>query len=78
VISVVLPFYGFLFGALLVGVLVGGIATWMSQSRWRRTARTRASDAKRWQVEAERLTRERDAGVSGHVKEIAPPRRTAA
>ena len=78
VISVVLPFYGFLFAALLLGVLVGGFSTWLSQSRWRRTARLRASEAKRWQTEAERLTRERDAEVAGRAKELAPPRRNAA
>ena len=42
VLSIVLPFYGYLFGALLIGVLLGGTATWLSQSRWRRTARTRS------------------------------------
>jgi hypothetical protein len=73
VLSVVMPFYGFLFGALLVGVLLGGTAVWMTQSRWRRTARVRTSEAKRWQSEADRLMRERDAEVSNRAKAIAPP-----
>lgn len=79
VLSVVLPFYGFLFGALLVGVVLGGAATWLSQSRWRRTARIRTGEAKRWQSEADRLTRERDAEVSGRAKALsAPAKRDAA
>ena len=62
-LSVVLPFYAYLFGALLTGIVMGGVATWLSQGRWRRIARVRASDAKRWHQEADRLLRERDAGV---------------
>lgn len=73
VLSLVLPFYGFLFGALLIGVLLGGAATWLSQSRWRRTARVRGSEAKRWQTEADRLMRERDAEVSARAKALAAP-----
>lgn len=60
VISLVLPFYAYLFGALLVGVVIGGAATWVTQAGWRRNARQRAAEAHRWQAEADRLTRERD------------------
>jgi len=73
VLSIVLPFYGYLFGALVIGVLLGGTATWLSQSRWRRTARTRSGEAKRWQAEADRLMRERDAEVATRSKALAAP-----
>lgn len=79
VLSLQLPFYGFLFGALLIGVLLGGTATWLSQGRWRRTARVRSGEAKRWQAEADRLMRERDTEVSGRAKALsAPEKRNAA
>jgi uncharacterized integral membrane protein len=79
VLSVLLPFYAYLFGALLIGVLVGGLSTWMSQGHWRRSSRRNSGDAKRWRAEAERLTRERDAEVAGRAKELpAPGRRDAA
>jgi hypothetical protein len=79
VLSVLLPFYAYLFGALLIGVLVGGLSTWISQGHWRRSARRNSGDAKRWRAEAERLTRERDAEVAGRAKELpAPGRRDAA
>lgn len=68
-ISVELPFYAYLFGALLVGVAMGGIATWITQGRWRRIARVRASDAKRWHQEADRLARERDASLQAQGKD---------
>ena len=65
VLSLALPFYAYLFCALIVGVVLGGVATWFGQRRWRRTARSRAQEAMRWQAEADRLIRERDADLSG-------------
>lgn len=62
-LSIELPFYIYLLAALVVGVVLGGIATWMSQSRWRQTARSQGRRAARWQAEADRLTREREASA---------------
>jgi uncharacterized integral membrane protein len=64
VISIELPFYVYLLGALTLGVILGGVATWMTQGRWRKTARVRTQDAMRWQAEADRLARERDSHVT--------------
>jgi Zn-dependent protease len=72
VISLELPFYAYLFGALLAGVVIGGMATWMSQARWRRSARRRAVEAGRWQAEADRLGRERELEAS---RQLAPVNR---
>lgn len=58
------PFYIFLFAALVVGVMLGGWATWMSQGHWRKSARQRAQDAMRWRGEADRLARERDETIT--------------
>lgn len=63
VLSLSMPFYVYLLGALTLGVVLGGLATWMTQGRWRRTARLRTQDAMRWQAEADRLSRERDSNV---------------
>ncbi|MGO4683208.1 hypothetical protein [Hyphomicrobium sp. 2TAF46] len=60
-LSVVLPFYIYLMAALVLGVILGGVATWMGQSRWRQTARSQGRRAARWQAEADRLAREREA-----------------
>jgi hypothetical protein len=43
--SLLLPFYVYLFGAVLIGVVLGGMAMWMTQARWRRMARRRGADA---------------------------------
>ncbi|MGE3066487.1 MAG: lipopolysaccharide assembly protein LapA domain-containing protein [Hyphomicrobiaceae bacterium] len=64
VLSIELPFYAYLFAALIIGVVLGGLSTWMTQARWRRTARRRTQDAARWQAEADRLARERDSRIA--------------
>ena len=72
VISLVLPLYAYVLGALIVGVILGGTAAWMAQGRWRRVARRRAAEAVRWQAEADRLGRERDKPLP---PALAPGRR---
>jgi len=63
-LSLVLPFYAYLFAALAIGILAGGMAVWFNQGRWRNAARVRTQEARRWQAEADRLSRERDQNVS--------------
>jgi hypothetical protein len=70
-LAISLPFYAYLLGALTLGVILGGIATWMGQSRWRRTARTQGQRAQRYQAEADRLARERDNTVASSAKTLA-------
>jgi hypothetical protein len=75
VLSLVLPFYAYLFGLLLAGILIGGSAMWLTQARWRRTARRRAAEAQRWQAEADRLTRERQAQIATAGRQLVPANR---
>ena len=75
VLFLVLPFYAYLFGVLLLGIVIGGLATWVAQARWRRTARRRAAEARRWQAEADRLSRERQAQVATAGRQLAPANR---
>ena len=63
-LSVELPFYAYLLLALMAGVALGGIATWVSQGHWRRVARHRTSEARLLKSETERLVRERDEMVT--------------
>lgn len=63
VLSLVLPFYAYLFAALLVGVLVGAASTWLGQAHWRRNARLKGREASRWRAEAERLARVHEAAA---------------
>lgn len=68
------PLSGLLFAAFMVGLVLGGFVTWLTQGKWRRTARLRTREAFQWRNEADRLTRERDAGVAGR---LAAPGRSS-
>ena len=58
------PLFLFLLGAFAIGLVVGGLATWLGQGKWRRLVRSRTHEALRWKGEAERLQRERDAQLA--------------
>ncbi len=73
VVSLVLPFYAYFFLAVLIGIVVGGVAMWASQGRWRKSARLKAKEAARWHAEADRLTRERDAQTASGARQLAAP-----
>ncbi|MCC2112099.1 MAG: DUF1049 domain-containing protein [Hyphomicrobiales bacterium] len=49
-----LPLYLALFAALILGVVIGGAATWFGQGKWRRRARERHYEAAKWRFEADR------------------------
>lgn len=72
-LSVTAPLFVVLFIALALGVVLGGIATWLRQGRWRRRARIE-------HAEAARLSRENAAlRERGGVASITlPPARNAA
>jgi hypothetical protein len=74
VLSLALPFYVYLFGTLLLGVVLGGTAVWLTQGRWRRSARVHGKSAVRWRAEVDRLTRERDAQTAVRPKQLAASR----
>jgi len=61
---ITLPFFIFLLIMLAFGTFLGGTASWLSQGKWRKTARQRTQEAMRWKAEAERLTKERDENIS--------------
>ena len=60
VFAISAPFFVYLFAALFFGMILGGMASWLSQGKWRRTARQRTREAYKWKQEADRLTGERD------------------
>jgi uncharacterized integral membrane protein len=37
--AMTLPLFALIFALLILGVLIGGIAAWIGQTKWRRTAR---------------------------------------
>jgi uncharacterized integral membrane protein len=53
-VAVAVPLYMLIFAAIALGVLIGGVATWLGQGRWRRQARRLRHEARDMQRENER------------------------
>ena len=53
--SLTAPLFVLLFAALALGVLAGGVATWMRQHKWRRAARSERANAQQLRQEVDRL-----------------------
>ena len=51
-LSLSLPLFVFLFIALMVGVVLGSLATWLAQGKYRKQARDEAHEARKWREEA--------------------------
>ena len=66
------PLYLLLFAALLLGLLLGGLATWLGQGKWRKRARDESREAAQWQKEANRLNELMEASASPRLEQ-APP-----
>lgn len=71
--SLTLPLFALVIVLLVIGVLIGGIAAWLRQSKWRRTARRLEREISDLHVEIEAL--KRSAGVSSVNAPAAPPER---
>jgi len=54
VLSVTLPFFVFLFAALIAGMIIGSLATWFKQGKHRKEARVKSREAVKWHTEADR------------------------
>lgn len=54
VLSATAPFFVFLFAALMLGMIIGSLATWFKQGKHRQRARASATEAVKWQSEADR------------------------
>jgi len=54
VLSVTLPFFVFLFAALIIDMIIGSLATWFKQGKHRKRARVNANEAVKWHTEADR------------------------
>lgn len=53
-LSVTAPFFVYLFLAVIFGLVVGSAATWCTQHKYRKRARSEATEAVKWHTEAEK------------------------
>ena len=75
-----MPFFVFLFGALMAGMVIGSMATWFKQGKYRKSARKEHSEAVKWQDEAEsQKKRAEELAVELHpeLKSLPPSERAA-
>ncbi len=66
--SVELPLFVLLFVTLGLGVVLGGVAAWFGQGKWRRAARAERANAARLRQDVERLRQRVASGPA-----LAPP-----
>ncbi|MCB1445318.1 MAG: LapA family protein [Rhizobiaceae bacterium] len=52
VLSLSLPLFVLVFAALIIGVVIGSLVTWLAQGRYRKRAREGAQEARKWREEA--------------------------
>jgi uncharacterized integral membrane protein len=75
-----LPLFVLIFVLVILGVIVGGIAAWLRQAAWRRTARRLDADVRALHQELEAMRRRaaeeearREAAVRAGVPAVPPP-----
>ncbi len=56
--SLNMPMYMVIFAAIVIGLVLGGIGTWLTQGKHRRLARNRRQEAAKWKFEAEKKEQE--------------------
>jgi uncharacterized integral membrane protein len=59
------PLFILLFIAVVFGIILGGLASWITQGKNRKAARLAKSEAEKWRSEADRLRAQQAAGA-GH------------
>lgn len=67
------PLFVIIFTALIIGVIVGGVAAWVRQSPWRRTARKLDADVRELHEELAAFRRHFNAVSPPTQAEIAAP-----
>ena len=70
------PLFVLVFVLVIAGVIIGGIAAWLRQSRWRRAARRREAELRAARGEIDRLRRElaaREASSAPPPLSLRPP-----
>jgi uncharacterized integral membrane protein len=71
--AVTVPLFLLLFAVLIFGVIIGGIAAWLNQSGWRRTARKLDADVCALHDDIEALRRHESALERQPLPVIPPP-----
>ena len=71
VLAYEMPLFILVFGSLMAGLLMGGMATWLGQARWRHTARRRSEEARHLRSETAQLSRQLEAATQPRLPQAA-------
>ncbi|MFC7053376.1 lipopolysaccharide assembly protein LapA domain-containing protein [Hansschlegelia quercus] len=74
-LAVTLPLFAVILASLMAGVVVGGVASWAGQRRWRKEAKRRRAETGR--LEAEREAARREAAAARNALALPAPRQAA-
>ncbi|MFD1697232.1 LapA family protein [Roseibium aestuarii] len=50
-----IPLFWVIFASLALGIVLGGVGAWARQGKWRKEARAKRREVRKWQGEAEHL-----------------------
>ena len=70
------PLFVLVFVLVIAGVIIGGVAAWLRQTKWRRAARRLEADLRAARQDADRLRRQlatREAAPPPHPLSLRPP-----
>jgi len=70
--AMTLPLFALIFMLLILGVLIGGTAAWIGQTKWRRTARKLDSEVRTLHQELDAIRRRFTPGPNPAAGEPAP------
>src|SRR5262245_61299165 len=56
-LTVAVPMFALILGLVIAGVILGGVAAWLKQSKWRRAARLAEAEARGLRAELDQLQR---------------------
>ena len=69
-----MPLFALAFVLVILGVLIGGIATWFKQSHWRRAARSLDSEVRKLRRENEQLRKHAEMAETAARSRAEPPK----
>jgi uncharacterized integral membrane protein len=72
-LSLTRPLYLFMLAVLFVGVIVGGVVTWLGQRKWRSRARRAERELAAERAAADRLREQLAAAPVPHPLSLRPP-----
>jgi uncharacterized integral membrane protein len=68
------PLFALAFALVIVGVIVGGVATWFRQAHWRRAARSLDAEVRRLRGDNEQLRRHAEMAEAAARTRAEPPK----